>query len=144
MKFKEGEHYWATRKFDRKRFVVQCGRGPSGAVCLYQCGADFDEDIDDYRDFAGPIVDPSPEPELNGSDPTILDADISTLGLSVRADNVLRTNGINTIGRLARLSGDGILVMRNAGGSTLNEIETKLAGIGLKLVPYRQGTTSSP
>lgn len=63
----------------------------------------------------------------------ILMRPISSLDLSVRAANVMREEGISTVGELARRSQDELLQLKNFGKTTLNEVKKKLTELGLDL-----------
>lgn len=52
--------------------------------------------------------------------------DISKLGLSIRAYNCLRKNGINTVEEVAELSDDDLLSIHRMGPKTLEDIKTRL------------------
>lgn len=55
--------------------------------------------------------------------------------LSVRAQNVLRANEIETVGELIKLSRKDVLRFRNSGKVVLSEIESLLTAMGLHLIP---------
>jgi DNA-directed RNA polymerase subunit alpha len=57
----------------------------------------------------------------------------SDLKLSLRAANCLEAEGISTVRDLVSRSREELLEVRNFGETTLQEIEEKLAEIGLKL-----------
>ena len=56
---------------------------------------------------------------------------VSTLRLSVRASKCVQRLGVRTIGELAALSDEDILVCPNTGATTLAEIRARLAERGL-------------
>ena len=58
---------------------------------------------------------------------------VSDLKLSTRANNCLETEGITTLRDLVSRTRDDILDIQNAGETTLQEIEEKLADLGLRL-----------
>jgi DNA-directed RNA polymerase subunit alpha len=58
---------------------------------------------------------------------------ISGLQLSSRAENCLRSDGIETVGDLLRRSRDGLLKIKNVGEVTVGRIEEKLAEQGLEI-----------
>jgi DNA-directed RNA polymerase subunit alpha len=57
----------------------------------------------------------------------------SDLKLSLRAANCLEAEGIATLRELVSRSREELLEVRNFGETTLQEIEEKLADIGLRL-----------
>ncbi|MHC4931764.1 MAG: DNA-directed RNA polymerase subunit alpha [Planctomycetota bacterium] len=77
-----------------------------------------------------------PEPEPAGEDLQLrerLALPISDLDLSVRASNCLEAENVKTIGELVRLSEAGLLALKNFGKTSLREVKTKLANVGLSL-----------
>ena len=64
-----------------------------------------------------------------------LDMTIEELDLSVRAYNCLKRAGINTIGELVQRNQEDMMKVRNLGRKSLEEVEQKLAGLGLALRP---------
>jgi DNA-directed RNA polymerase subunit alpha len=62
-----------------------------------------------------------------------LNLEISQIHLSVRANNCLESENIVTIGQLVMLSDGELLKVRNFGKTSLKEVKTKLAEIGLSL-----------
>jgi DNA-directed RNA polymerase alpha subunit len=62
-----------------------------------------------------------------------LHKDIEELDLKVRPYNVLKREGIHTIGELVERTHDDLLDMRNMGLGAVEDIRTQLATLGLKL-----------
>jgi DNA-directed RNA polymerase subunit alpha len=58
---------------------------------------------------------------------------LAELKLSVRATNCLESENINTVRDLVRRNEDQLLEVRNFGETTLNEVQEKLAEMGLRL-----------
>ncbi len=58
---------------------------------------------------------------------------IETLGLSSRINNALRAKGITEVGQLASVTPRDILMMKNLGKKTLQELEEALHKRGLAL-----------
>jgi DNA-directed RNA polymerase, alpha subunit/40 kD subunit len=58
---------------------------------------------------------------------------VSDLRLSLRASNCLEVEGVQTLKDLVAKSREEILEFRNAGETTLQEIEEKLTELGLAL-----------
>jgi DNA-directed RNA polymerase subunit alpha len=58
---------------------------------------------------------------------------LAELKLSVRATNCLESENIHTVRDLVRRSEDQLLEVRNFGETTLNEVQEKLAELGLRL-----------
>jgi len=58
---------------------------------------------------------------------------IEELDLTVRAYNVLKREGINTIGEVVKLSVGEVLDMRNMGEGGLRSVQDRLTAHGLKL-----------
>ena len=65
----------------------------------------------------------------------LLDTAIEDMDFSVRTYNCLKRASINTIGDLTMRSMDDLLKVRNLGRKSLDEIDSKLAEIGLQLAP---------
>ena len=66
----------------------------------------------------------------------LLDADrvsIKVLGLSTRVMNCLESEGVKTVGDLARCSRDKLEYIRNFGDTSMLEVVMRLAGRGLTL-----------
>ena len=62
-----------------------------------------------------------------------LEMTIEELDLSVRSFNCLKRAGINTVGDLVNKSEDDMMKVRNLGRKSLEEVEHKLAMMGLSL-----------
>ncbi len=73
---------------------------------------------------------PDPEEEEHNE---LLDTAIEDMDFSVRTYNCLKRASINTIGHLTTRTADDMLKVRNLGRKSLEEIESKLAEIGLAL-----------
>lgn len=67
--------------------------------------------------------------ELRGK----LEKAIADLDLSVRASNCLEAARILTVGDLVRMTEDELLQLRSFGKTSLMEVKSKLAGLGLSL-----------
>ena len=65
---------------------------------------------------------------------------VSDLRLSLRASNCLEVEGIQTLKDLVSKTREEVLELRNAGETTLQEIEEKLAELGLSLGMTAAGT----
>ena len=63
----------------------------------------------------------------------LLSKPISELSLSVRARKCMSKLNIQTVGDLAKRSGDELLECKNFGVTSLNEVRDKLSTLGLKL-----------
>ncbi|MDL2225185.1 DNA-directed RNA polymerase subunit alpha [Eubacteriales bacterium OttesenSCG-928-M02] len=63
----------------------------------------------------------------------ILDKSIDDLDLSVRSYNCLKRAGINTVEELTRMSEEDMMKVRNLGRKSLEEVQQKLAEVGLSL-----------
>ena len=77
-------------------------------------------------------VEPSGENEGDGKD-KVLDMVIEELDLSVRSYNCLKRAGINTIRELVDRDEDEMMKVRNLGKKSLEEVQQKLAVLGLAL-----------
>ena len=62
--------------------------------------------------------------------------DIGNLELSLRPYTCLKRANINTVSDLLQYSADELLVLKNFGNRSLEEVETSLAQLGLKLSRY--------
>lgn len=88
----------------------------------------------DGRASATLVLDPATDAKLNMS--------IAELNLSVRANNCLETENINTVRDLVQRTPDQLLEVRNFGETTLAEVKEKLTQLGLRLgmrVPVMAG-----
>ena len=85
----------------------------------------------DLSDVAGrgPIVKEKEEASNND----VLDMTIEELDLSVRSFNCLKRANINTVGDLISKTQDEMIKVRNLGRKSLEEVEHKLAMMGLSL-----------
>ncbi len=63
----------------------------------------------------------------------ILDMSIEELDLSVRSYNCLKRAGINTVGELIMKTEEDMMKVRNLGKKSLEEVDEKLASLGLSL-----------
>lgn len=72
------------------------------------------------------------EPEETASGKN-MDMTIEELDLSVRAFNCLKRASINTVGELVQKNQEDMMKVRNLGKKSLEEVEQKLAAIGLML-----------
>lgn len=63
----------------------------------------------------------------------ILDMSIEELDLSVRSYNCLKRAGINTVGELIMKTEEDMMKVRNLGRKSLEEVDEKLASLGLSL-----------
>ena len=72
------------------------------------------------------------EEEEEGS---VLDMTIEELDLSVRSYNCLKRAGINTVQQLVQKTEEDMMKVRNLGRKSLEEVQTKLASLGLALRP---------
>ncbi|BCV24305.1 MAG TPA: DNA-directed RNA polymerase subunit alpha [Firmicutes bacterium] len=75
------------------------------------------------------------EEENKGS---ALDMTIEELDLSVRSYNCLKRAGINTVYQLTQKTEDDMMKVRNLGRKSLEEVQTKLAALGLSLKPKEE------
>jgi DNA-directed RNA polymerase subunit alpha len=83
----------------------------------------------------GPTHDHRIEPpqEVPPEIQALLNKPISELSLSVRARKCMSKLNIQTVGDLAKRSGDELLECKNFGVTSLNEVRDKLTTLGLKL-----------
>lgn len=63
----------------------------------------------------------------------VLDMPIEELDLSVRSYNCLKRAGINTVGELIQKTEEDMMKVRNLGKKSLEEVQEKLAELGLSL-----------
>ena len=63
----------------------------------------------------------------------ILEMNIEDLDLSVRSYNCLKRAGINTVEELVQRDEDEMMKVRNLGRKSLEEVQQKLAQLGLSL-----------
>ena len=94
---------------------------------LFQFGALFT----DLSDAAGGTVTVKErEPQQQDK---VLEMTIEELDLSVRAYNCLKRAGINTVAELVQRNQEDMMKVRNLGKKSLEEVEQKLAALGLAL-----------
>jgi len=68
----------------------------------------------------------------------VLEMTIEELDLSVRAYNCLKRAGINTVYELVQRNQEDMMKVRNLGRKSLEEVEQKLAALGLGLRPNEE------
>ena len=68
----------------------------------------------------------------------VLDMTIEELDLSVRAYNCLKRAGINSVAELLQKNQDEMMKVRNLGKKSLEEVQQKLAALGLELKPSEE------
>jgi DNA-directed RNA polymerase subunit alpha len=78
------------------------------------------------------ITEPEPEEQDDEKD-KILEMPIEEMELSVRSFNCLKRAGINTVGELTMRTVEEMMKVRNLGKKSLEEVENKLAELGLSL-----------
>jgi len=76
-----------------------------------------------------------PEDDSKGK---VLEMTIEELDLSVRAYNCLKRAGINSVAELVQRNQDDMMKVRNLGRKSLEEVEQKLAALGLGLRPNEE------
>ncbi|MBQ9685623.1 MAG: DNA-directed RNA polymerase subunit alpha [Clostridia bacterium] len=69
----------------------------------------------------------------NDTQEKVLEMTIEELDLSVRAYNCLKRAGINTVAELVQKNQEDMMKVRNLGKKSLEEVEQKLAGLGMAL-----------
>ncbi|MDK2924555.1 MAG: DNA-directed polymerase subunit alpha [Bacillota bacterium] len=69
---------------------------------------------------------------------SVLDMTIEELDLSVRSYNCLKRAGINTVYQLTQKTEDDMMKVRNLGRKSLEEVQAKLAALGLSLKPKEE------
>lgn len=75
------------------------------------------------------------EEEDKGS---VLDMSIEELDLSVRSYNCLKRAGINSVYQLTQKTEEDMMKVRNLGRKSLEEVQAKLAALGLSLKPKEE------
>ncbi|MCR4706533.1 MAG: DNA-directed RNA polymerase subunit alpha [Clostridiales bacterium] len=68
----------------------------------------------------------------------VLEMTIEELDLSVRAFNCLKRAGINTVAELVQKNQEDMMKVRNLGKKSLEEVEQKLAALGMALRPSEE------
>jgi DNA-directed RNA polymerase subunit alpha len=74
-----------------------------------------------------------PQATLSPQEQAVLGKPISELNLSVRARKCMSRLGITTVGELVQRTPDELLASRNFGVTSLNEVRSKLAELGISL-----------
>ena len=69
---------------------------------------------------------------------------VDNLNLSVRTMNCLRRGGIETVGQIISKGEKGLMSLRNFGQKSKQEIEERLAALGLSLTPQIEDSNTSP
>ncbi|MEN8149081.1 MAG: DNA-directed RNA polymerase subunit alpha C-terminal domain-containing protein [Planctomycetota bacterium] len=65
----------------------------------------------------------------------VLEKAIEDLELSVRSRNAMKVLGIDSLGELAKMSEKELMLVKNFGQTSMNEVKEKLAEFGLALAP---------
>jgi DNA-directed RNA polymerase subunit alpha len=65
----------------------------------------------------------------------VLEKAIEDLELSVRSRNAMKVLGVESLGDLARMSEKELMLVKNFGQTSMNEVKEKLAEFGLALAP---------
>lgn len=78
-------------------------------------------------------VEPASAEETSSQASKTMEMTIEELDLSVRAFNCLKRAGINTVGELVQKDQEDMMKVRNLGKKSLEEVEQKLAVLGLGL-----------
>lgn len=68
----------------------------------------------------------------------VMEMNIEDLDLSVRSYNCLKRAGINTVADLLQRDEDEMMKVRNLGRKSLEEVQLKIAGLGLSLRPSEE------
>ena len=71
--------------------------------------------------------------DLDDKKEKVLEMTIEELDLSVRAYNCLKRAGINTVEELTKMTEEDMMKVRNLGRKSLEEVQQKLAEVGLSL-----------
>lgn len=90
------------------------------------------EQLDEGRKRLGQVV-KNMDKALNGEPHAVLASNVRRLGLSTRALNCLGNGRVKTIGDLCAMRESDLLMFKNFGHTTLNEVREKLAEYGLCL-----------
>jgi len=69
---------------------------------------------------------------------------VDNLNLSVRTMNCLRRGGIETVGQIISKGEKGLMSLRNFGQKSKQEIEERLAALGLSLTPQIEDSNTPP
>ena len=101
---------------------------PSEAFRALAAGAEFFGGI---ALVAGLAAHAGIEPEKGD----VLEKAIEDLELSVRSRNAMKVLGIATLGELAKMSEKELMLVKNFGQTSMNEVKEKLAEFGLALAP---------
>ena len=95
-------------------------------------------DLSDTLDGRPIVVEKSADPQS-----TVLDMTIEELDLSVRSFNCLKRANINTVRDLISRTPEEMMKVRNMGKKSLDEVQNKLAMMGLSLATEETPTTNS-
>jgi DNA-directed RNA polymerase subunit alpha len=86
---------------------------------------------------AATAVAPPPQPQLPPEASLHLNRPVAELELSVRSRKCLQRLGVTAIGELIQRTESELMTIKNFGQTSLNEIKTQLAQIGLSLRKHR-------
>ena len=95
-------------------------------------------ELSDTLDGRPIVVEPAPDNKN-----TVLDMTIEELDLSVRSFNCLKRANINTVRDLISRTPEEMMKVRNMGKKSLDEVQNKLAMMGLSLATEETPTTNS-
>ena len=124
---------------------------------LHEMGLMASRDIETYMKLFRLMTTLIPKPDLliylKASVPTLIsqirkrgreyEMNIDELELSVRSYNCLKRAGINTVEELCNRTSEDMMKVRNMGRKSLEEVQNKLAMMGLSLASDDSGTSNN-
>jgi DNA-directed RNA polymerase subunit alpha len=123
------------RRTDYDRLVLEVLT--DGTIAPGQAISEAAKTLDRYLllffDFAEQEQKPALEERAPEGERGVLEMRVEDLDLSVRALNCLRREGVATIGQLVQKTEEEMLAMRAFGRGSLQEVQSRLAALGLSL-----------
>jgi len=86
-----------------------------------------------YNLELGGVAGAEPDQEMDGAMREKLTTPVETLDFSTRCRKCMERLGVTTVGELTELTEEELLSVPNFGATSLNEVKTKLAALGLSL-----------
>jgi len=123
------------RRTDYDRLVLEVLT--NGSIAPGQAISEAAKILDRYFllffDFAEQEQQPAREERVPAGEGGLLEMRVEDLDLSVRALNCLRREGVANVGQLVQKTEEDLLAMRAFGRGSLQEVQNRLASLGLSL-----------
>ncbi|MBX5464020.1 MAG: DNA-directed RNA polymerase subunit alpha [Clostridia bacterium] len=120
--------------YDRLILEVWTNGSVDPKTAVAEAASILQEHLDLFRGLVGREEGPAEGAETEASErDRLLERSIDELELSIRSYNCLKRAGINTIGELVAKTPEEMMKVRNLGRKSLEEVQEKLAALGLSL-----------